>query len=116
MPLSTEPAGVGLGFRAALAEALLDAPSTNARFVEVAPENYLGVGGQRGRWLAMAAERWPVVAHGLWGDFSGSAPLATALLLELKAFLRGLGARWYSDHLCFTHLAGAESHDLLPLP
>ena len=116
MPLSVEPTGAGLGFRAALAEQLLAAPSTHARFVEVAPENYLGVGGQRGRWLAMAAERFPVVCHGLCGDLSGSAPLNVELLLELKAFLKSVGARWYSDHLCFTHVAGVETHDLLPLP
>ncbi len=85
-------------------------------FVEVAPENFLGVGGRRGRQLAMAAERWPVVCHGLCGDFAGSAVVDDALLNDLKGFLRRLGARWYSDHLCFTHIAGGESHDLLPLP
>jgi hypothetical protein len=116
MPLDREPAGAGLGFRAALAEQLLGANDTHARFVEIAPENYLGVGGQRGRWLAMAAERWPVVSHGLCGDFSGAAPLDLDFMKELKGFLRTYGARWYSDHLCFTHVHGAESHDLLPLP
>ncbi len=116
MPLSREPTGAGLGFRAALAEELLSSTESHAQFIEVAPENYLGVGGQRGRWLAMAAERWPVVSHGLCGDFSGAAPLDTALIKELKRFLNGLGARWYSDHLCLTHVAGVETHDLLPLP
>jgi uncharacterized protein (UPF0276 family) len=116
MPLNIEPTGVGLGFRAALAEELLSSTSTGVQFIEVAPENYLGVGGQRGRWLAMAAERWPVVSHGLCGDFSGAAPLDRELIVELKLFLRQHGARWYSDHLCLTHVAGAETHDLLPLP
>lgn len=116
MPLNIEPTGVGLGFRAALAEELLASTTSNARFLEIAPENYLGVGGQRGRWLAMAAERWPIVSHGLCGDFSGSAPLDPELIAELKSFLRTYGARWYSDHLCLTHVAGAETHDLLPLP
>jgi uncharacterized protein len=116
MPLDTTPEGVGLGFRAALAEDLLQSRQSPARFLEVAPENYLGVGGQRGRWLAMAAERWPIVSHGLCGDFAGAAPIDLELLRELKRFLRTYGARWYSDHLCLTHIAGAESHDLLPLP
>ena len=107
---------VGLGFRAVIAEALLASEAPPLSFIEVAPENYLGVGGRRGRQLAMAAERWPVVCHGLCGDFAGSAPVDEALLVELKGFLRGLGARWYSDHLCLTHIAGGESHDLLPLP
>jgi uncharacterized protein (UPF0276 family) len=116
MPLDHEPTGVGLGFRAALAEELLASTTSNAQFLEIAPENYLGVGGERGRWLAMAAERWPIVSHGLCGDFSGSAPLDHELIAELKRFLRTYGARWYSDHLCLTHVAGAETHDLLPLP
>lgn len=116
MPLDVVPAGVGLGFRAALAEELLASSAAGPSFLELAPENYLGVGGQRGRWLAMAAERWPIVCHGLCGDFSGAAPIDRELIGELKRFLRQHGARWYSDHLCLTHVAGAETHDLLPLP
>jgi uncharacterized protein (UPF0276 family) len=107
---------VGLGFRAALAEELLARESTGAAFLEIAPENYLGVGGKRGRLLAMARERWPVVSHGLCGDFAGAAVVDDEFLLAVKGFLRVNGARWYSDHLCLTHVAGAETHDLLPLP
>ena len=109
-------ATVGLGFRAALADALLDAAHTSASFLEIAPENYLGVGGQRGRRLAAAAERWAVVCHGLCGDFAGAAAVDDDLVVELGRFLRRQHARWYSDHLCFTHVDGAEVHDLLPLP
>lgn len=107
---------VGLGFRVALAEQLLAAPQAPLSFLEVAPENYIGVGGRRGRHLAMAIERWPIVCHGLCGDFAGAAPVDEALLADLKRFLRRVGSAWYSDHLCFTHIAGGESHDLLPLP
>jgi uncharacterized protein (UPF0276 family) len=107
---------VGLGFRGALAEALLASEAPPLSFIEIAPENYIGVGGARGRQLAMAAERWPVVSHGLCGDFAGAAPLDEELLAALRGFLRHHGARWYSDHLCLTHIAGGESHDLLPLP
>jgi uncharacterized protein (UPF0276 family) len=113
---NASPTGAGLGFRLKLAEEMVAAPTSNARFIEVAPENYLGAGGKRARLLAAAAERWPVVSHGLCGDFAGAAPLDEALLGELKQFLHGLGARWYSDHLCLTHADGVELHDLLPLP
>ncbi len=110
------PEGAGLGFRLAFAEELLASPAPEVSFVELAPENYLGAGGRRARLLAAAAERWPVVCHGLTTDLSGAAPLDGAALDELGRFLRKLGCRWYSDHLCFTHVAGAEVHDLLPLP
>ncbi len=107
---------VGLGFRLGLAEELLGSKTSAASFLEIAPENYLGVGGRRRRLLDEAAERWPVVCHGLCGDLAGRAPLDRDLLGELKVFLESLGARWYSDHLCLTHLGGAEMHELLPLP
>lgn len=108
--------GVGLGFRLDLANQILRKERFEADFVEVAPENYLGIGGRRKRLLDAAKERFEIVCHGLCGDFSGSAPLDLDLLSELKAFLRDVDAKWYSDHLCFTHAAGAELHDLLPLP
>lgn len=110
------PTGVGLGFRLKLARELLAAPTTNAEFVELAPENYLGMGGNRRRLMAAARERWPIVCHGLCGDFSGAGAIDEELLAELKAFLQDADARWYSDHLCLTHADGAELHDLLPLP
>jgi uncharacterized protein (UPF0276 family) len=52
----------------------------------------------------------------LCGDFAGAAPLDRPLLEALRGFLRTHNARWYSDHLCLTHVAGRETHDLLPLP
>jgi uncharacterized protein len=115
-PAPTGPVGVGLGLRLKLARELLAAPLSEARFLEVSPENYLGAGGERARILAAAAERWPLVCHGLCGDFAGAAPVDRELLATLKVFLKGHGCLWYSDHLCLTHAGGAELHDLLPLP
>ena len=115
-PHSRGATGVGLGFRLDLANQILRREHCEADFIEVAPENYLNLGGKRKRLLDVAKERFDVVCHGLCGDFSGSAPIDRPLLHDLKAFLRDVDARWYSDHLCFTHAAGAELHDLLPLP
>lgn len=106
---------VGLGFRLGLAEALLASDHSHASFLEIAPENYLGVGGRRRRLLDEARERWPIVCHGLCGDFAGRAPIDREFLAALADFLQGLGCRWYSDHLCLTHLGGAELHELVPL-
>ncbi|MCB1154131.1 DUF692 family protein, partial [bacterium] len=35
---------------------------------------------------------------------------------RLKIFLRQMGARWYSDHLCLTNVDGAQLHELIALP
>lgn len=108
--------GVGLGFRLGLADAMLGAPQSRARFIELCPENYLGVGGRRRRLLDAARERWPVVCHGLCGDLAGQTPIDEELIEQLRVFLGQMGARWYSDHLCMTNVAGAEIHELVPLP
>ena len=117
------PAPTGLGFRGAFgAELVARAPELSGlvQFVELAPENYLGaagpVGGSRGRLLLGARAAFPIVSHGLCGDFAGSAGIDDELVAQLTVFLGQQGARWYSDHLCLTHAAGNALHDLLPLP
>lgn len=116
MSLDTCSPSIGLGFRLPLADELLGRPRSEADFIEIAPENYLGVGGKRARLLHAAAERWPVFCHGLCGDLAGSAPLDDAEVEELRQFLRRVGAPFYSDHLCLTRAGGIPLHDLLPLP
>jgi uncharacterized protein len=114
---SPSPIGsVGLGFRLKLADAILASETSNAQFLEIAPENYLDCGGMRRRLLHSARERFPIVSHGLCGDFAGSDKPDLDVLSRLKLFLREVGAKWYSDHLCLTVANGVALHDLLPLP
>ncbi len=107
---------VGLGFRFGLAKAMLALQDTPIEFVEIGPENYVGTGGRRKRLIDEAKEKWPVVCHGLSGDLAGLAPIDHALLGEMRDFLHGVGAHWYSDHLCMTHIAGTEIHELVAMP
>jgi len=47
----------------------------------------------------------------------GSAdPLDRDHLGKLKALAERTRARWISDHLCWTGVAGRNTHDLLPMP
>lgn len=111
------PSGVGLGLRAAFADELLAGSSAcGPRFLEIAPENYVGVGGPRRRVLERARDFAPISVHGLCADLAGAAPLDEEYLRALKSLLDDVRAPFFSDHLCFTHLAGAEVHDLVPLP
>jgi uncharacterized protein (UPF0276 family) len=112
-------AGVGLGFRAPLADALFarDASASPAvRWLEVHPENYMRRGGSHRSLLATARARWPIVTHGLSMSLGGVDPLDRAYLERLSGFLGEIGAPWHSDHLCFSSAHGAATHDLLPLP
>lgn len=115
-PSAPRIGSVGLGFRLKLADAILDSDTSNADFMEIAPENYLDCGGMRSRLLHSARERFPIVSHGLCGDFAGSDKPDIELLSKLKRFLTDMGAKWYSDHLCLTVANGVALHDLVPLP
>ena len=49
-------------------------------------------------------------------SIGSSDPLNFDYLDKLKALAGDVGAIWVSDHLCWTGILGANSHDLLPLP
>jgi len=112
----TIPAGVGIGLRAGLFADLISAPPEELAFVELTPENYLVRGGRYAAMLRQAAERWPVVTHGLSLSLGGPDPLDVAHLHALGALLNDVGTPWHSDHLSFGSVDGVMLHDLLPVP
>jgi uncharacterized protein (UPF0276 family) len=66
--------------------------------------------------LEQIAERYPVVMHGVSLSIGSTDPLDFEYLAKLKRLSREVNARWISDHLCWTGVAGRTTHDLLPLP
>jgi len=108
-------AGAGLGLRLDLIDELLAAPPRQVDFLELAPENWLRVGGTRGRALREAAEHFPLVCHGLSLSIGGPAPLDDAFLLELKGFLDRYQVRAYTEHLSYCGDNGLL-YDLMPIP
>lgn len=119
MPTPAKVQGAGLGLRRALLGPLADLPGgladTPVRFLEIAPENWMRVGGAPGRALRRFTEAVPFFAHGLSLSLGGPAPLDEAFLKDLKGFLASHGIAVYSEHLSYT---GDEGHlyDLLPIP
>jgi uncharacterized protein (UPF0276 family) len=84
-------------------------------FFEVAPENWMRVGGSLGKSLRSLTERAPFVAHGLTLSLGGPMPLDFDFLRALKQFLDDHGMLLYSEHLSYCSDAG-HLYDLLPLP
>ncbi len=84
-------------------------------FMEVAPENWIGVGGRFGKQFRQMAERYPVVFHGLSLDIGGPDPVDTDLVAAIRDLMTEVGAPLYSEHLTY---CAAEGHlyDLLPIP
>lgn len=109
------PSGTGLGLRRSLLPELLESESVVADFLELAPENWIGVGGRLGRRLRALTERYPLVCHGLSLNLAGSAPLNQRLLADVRRFLDEHNVAAYSEHLsaCGDH---AQLYDLLPVP
>jgi hypothetical protein len=107
--------GAGLGLRRGLLAALQEDGASGADFLEVAPENWIGVGGRLGRQLRALSERRPLLCHGLSLNLGGFAPLDLELLRAIKAFLDAHGVLGYSEHLsaCADH---GQLYDLMPLP
>lgn len=113
---STYPVhGAGLGLRRALMGPLADHPPEGLDFLEVAPENWIGVGGARAKKFRAFTEAYPFVAHGLSLSLGGPAPLDDAFLRQVRGFLDEHGIRYYSEHLSYNGDDG-NLYDLLPIP
>lgn len=107
--------GAGLGLRRTLLNTLEEATPTDIQFMEVAPENWINVGGRLGKKFRAYTERFPFVCHGLSLSIGSPAPLNTDLLLAIKKLMREHGIRYYSEHLSYCSDEG-QLYDLLPIP
>jgi len=111
--------GAGLGLRRALLGPLQDASASEngapIDFFEIAPENWIGVGGQLGRTLRAFTERHPFVCHGLSLSLGGQDPLDETLLAKIRRLLDAHGIATYSEHLSYC-ADGGHLYDLMPIP
>jgi uncharacterized protein (UPF0276 family) len=107
--------GAGLGLRRPLADKLMADPPTDVDFMEVAPENWIHVGGALGRKFRWFTERYPFVIHGLSLSIGGPAPLDEQLVRDIKHFMADHGIRMYSEHLSYCGDDG-QLYDLMPIP
>lgn len=105
----------GLGLRREFIEDLAGGLPPAVSFLEVAPENWMDMGGRLGRSFRALTERHPFVTHGLSLSLGGPAPLDLAFLKRVKKFLDAHGIREYSEHLSWCADEG-HLYELLPIP
>ena len=107
--------GAGLGLRRPIADKLMQDPPDDVDFMEVAPENWIHVGGLLAKKLRFFTERYPFLIHGLSLSIGSPAPLDEQLVRDIKAFMAEHGIRMYSEHLSY---CGDDGHlyDLMPIP
>ena len=108
-------AGAGLGLRRALLGPLLATDQGVVDFLEVAPENWIGVGGRLGKQFRYIAERYTVALHGLSLDIGGPDPIDTELVRSVRQLITTINAPFYSEHLSYC-AADGHLYDLLPIP
>ncbi|MFP5306234.1 MAG: DUF692 domain-containing protein [Gammaproteobacteria bacterium] len=107
--------GAGLGLRRALLRPLLEQRPSAVGFLEVAPENWMRVGGRLGRQFRALTERYPFVTHGLSLSIGSPAPLDEDFVCEVKQFLDCHGIADYTEHLTYCSDDG-HLYDLMPIP
>lgn len=108
--------GAGIGFRRDLANCLLEYDGQAVHFIEVAPENWMGIGGKWGKRFREATEKYPVTCHGLSLSLGSPDPLDVEFLARVKHFLEEFSVAVYSEHLSYTKCNNAHIYELLPIP
>ena len=108
-------AGAGLGLRREFFNALLTQIPNAIDFLEIAPENWIDLGGKTGRNLHYLTERYPVVCHGLSLSLGGPQPLDEIFLQRVKRFLTEHQIALYTEHLSYCSDDG-HLYDLMPIP
>lgn len=107
--------GFGIGLRTQHYEALLD-QRANIDWLEVLTDNYLVAGGKPLHFLGRIREQYPIALHGVALSIGSTDELDREYLWQVKTLASRFDAAWISDHLCWTGIAGRNTHDLLPLP
>ncbi len=109
------PKGAGLGIRREHLPDLMVAIPDALGFFELAPENWMDMGGVRRKQLQHLASQRPLVAHGLSLNLGGTDPLDEAFLRRVKAFLDTYQIGLFTEHLSWC-AQGGHLYDLLPIP
>ncbi len=107
---------VGIGFRKDFADEFLNSTTLHPDFIEVSPENWIGVGGYWKKMLYKALDKYPLFTHGLSLSLGSPDELDLPFLKKTKQFLKDTGARLFSEHLSYAKCDNAHLYDLLPMP
>lgn len=107
--------GLGVGLRSVHFPYILE-HNPPVDWFEIISENYMDSQGRPRYVLEQIAERYPIVMHGVSLSIGSTDPLDSEYLRKLKALARDIKPLWVSDHVCWTGVAGRNTHDLLPIP
>jgi len=107
--------GAGLGYRREMSDEIQDVLASDIDFLEIAPENWMRLGGQFEKQLLTLSERKPISTHGLSLSIGSPDPLDVDFVQELKRFFQKFNISHYTEHLSYCSMNG-HMYDLMPIP
>ena len=107
--------GLGVGLRTVHFSHILE-HQPDVDWFEIISENFMDSAGRPRHVLEQIAERYSIVMHGVSLSIGSTDPLNREYLKKLKTLAESVNACWVSDHVCWTGVAGRNTHDLLPVP
>lgn len=107
--------GVGLGYRREMEPELNLLTDDKVDFLEVAPENWIRLGGKYRKQLEQVSTQHKLVTHGLSLSLGSPDPLDISFVKEVGQFLRKYNVKHYTEHLSYCS-AGGHMYDLMPIP
>ena len=107
--------GAGLGFLREMLKELLPTLPSEVDFWEVAPENWIPLGGKYQQQFQQASSQSPFTTHGLSLSIGSSDKLDVEFVKTVKRFLDANDITLYSEHLSFCSGNG-HMYDLMPIP
>lgn len=107
---------VGIGYRKDFAEDFAQKKDFKPSFIEVAPENWMNVGGYYKKMFDKVLEQFPLFCHGLSLSVGSPEGIDLDFVKQLKNFLDDNKVVNYSEHLSFSKCDNAHLYDLLPIP
>ncbi|MGZ3905010.1 MAG: HvfB family MNIO-type RiPP peptide maturase [Bacteroidia bacterium] len=106
----------GIGFRKDFADEFLNEGVLKPNFIEVAPENWIDMGGYWKKIFDKVTAKYPLTCHGLSLSIGSPDELDWDFLKKLKVFMKQYNVQIYSEHLSYAKCDNAHLYDLLPIP
>ncbi|MDN4503659.1 DUF692 domain-containing protein [Alteromonadaceae bacterium BrNp21-10] len=106
---------VGLGLRREMLPEIAELGPVNIDFWEIAPENWIKLGGKYQQSLRTLTQQYPFMTHGLSLSIGSPDALDITFVKEVKGFLDEYQIAGYSEHLSYCSGQG-HLYDLLPIP
>lgn len=113
--INTDLGMVGLGLRREMLDELLMHVPKQVDFMEVAPENWLKLGGRFKKQFKALTSANSFACHGLSLSIGSTAPIDIEFVKSLKKFFDEHDVKIFSEHLSYCSGTG-HMYDLMPIP